>query len=118
MRRQRIGEVLSDLSAPPPPTDEQFERMTREEKAAYALDRSERNIAEFAGLVVEWNFAGDDGEVLPITSDSVMLLDQQAFESIQNAYAEATRRVAPPLPRPSPAGELSEEALTLPQEPL
>lgn len=117
MRRQRIAEVLTDLTANTPPTDAEFEALTPQERAAYAVALSERNIAEFAGLVVEWNFVDNDAPV-PVSVDGVKMLDQQAFEAIQAAYIEATRKVSPPLPQPSPAGEPSEAALTLPMEPL
>lgn len=119
MRRQRIGEVLTDLTAGAPPSDEEFAAMSRDERAKYALERSQRNIEEFAGLVVSWNFAADEtSEVLPVTADSVLLLDDGTFEALQDAYRAATRKVAPPLPQPSDGGEPSEEELTLPQEPL
>jgi hypothetical protein len=118
MRRQRIGEVLTDLIAAPPRTEDELAAMTRDERAAYAVALSERNIAEFASLVVGWNFVDDDGEPVLPSAAGVMLLDQQAFESIQTAYTEATRRVSPPLPPPSDDGEPSEAALTLPMEPL
>jgi hypothetical protein len=118
MRRQRIGEILGDLAeAATGPTDEDFNAMPARERAANALKLSERNIVEFAGLVAEWNFA-EDGIPVPIDVEGVKRLDQQAFEAIQAAYAEATRKASPPLPQPSPNGEQSEAVLSLPQEPL
>lgn len=118
MRRKRIGEVLSGLADGLPPSDEEFARMSREAQAEYALQRSERNIAEFASMVTEWNFTDDDGQPVPITPEGVKLLDNQAYEAIEAAYDEATRKVPRPLPQPSPVGEPSEVALSLPQEPL
>lgn len=118
MRRQRIGEVLSSLVDRPKTTDE-LTAMTPDEIAAWGTARSEANISEMADLIVEWNFDPYDlGTPIAIGADSVKLLDQQTYEAIGDAYAEATRKVSPPLPQPSPAGESSGVALTLPQEPL
>lgn len=118
MRRQRIGEVLDSL-ADRPKTDAELAAMTPDEIAIWGTERSERNIAEFAELVIGWNFdPWELGEPIEISSRSVKLLDQNTYDAIQDAYTEATRRVAPPLPEPSDGGEPSEAALMLPQEPL
>lgn len=127
MRRRRIGEVLDDLTAPPPKSREELTAMTREEQQAYTAQMSSDSIAELAGLIVDWNFAVPvkDEETgawvdtpVPLGPDGVLLMDDDTFTAIQDAYRTATTRVAPPLPEPSDAGEPSEAALMLPQEPL
>lgn len=118
MRRQRIGEVLGGL-VDRPKTQEELEAMDPDELVIWGSERSERNIAEFAELIVEWNFDPyDTGEAIAIDADGVKLLDQDTYDAIQDAYTAATRKVAPPLPQPSDDGEPSPVALMLPQEPL
>lgn len=118
MRRQRIGEVLAGL-VDRPKTDDELAAMTPDEIAAWGTARSEANISEFADLIEEWNFDPfDTGTPIAIDAGSVKLLDQQTYDAIGDAYAEATRKVSPPLPQPSDGGESSAVALTLPQEPL
>jgi hypothetical protein len=118
MRRQQLGEVINSL-VDPPRTREELERMTPKEVAEWSIARSERNLKDFAELVVSWNFDPyDTGEPIPVTVESVKLLDQATYDAIDEAYTAAVRRVAPPLPQPSPDGEPSGEELTLPQEPL
>lgn len=127
MRRQRVGEILDDVAAGAPLTEAEMAEMSRDEQTRWAVEQAERNIAEFAELLVEWNFAlpevdPDTGKVVdapvPATVDGVKLLDEETFRAIQDAYKSVTRLVAPPLPQPSDGGEQSEAALTLPQEPL
>jgi hypothetical protein len=118
MRRQRIGEVIHSL-ADPPKSQEELAAMTPAEVAAWGIERSERSLAEYASLIVEWNFDPyGDGAPIPIDVAGIKLLDQDTYDAIDNAYTAAVRRVSPPLPQPSPDGAQLAEELTLPMEPL
>lgn len=127
MRRRGIGEVLADLTSPPPKSREELQAMPREEVNAELLRISEQNMAEIADLVVDWNFAvtvKDEktgkwvDRAVQVSLEGIRLMDDDTFAAIQDGYTEATRRVAPPLPQPSDGGEPSEVELKLPQEPL
>lgn len=127
MRRQRIGEVISGLNVAPPPTRDDFNAMPRDEAQAALARITENNLREFAELLVDWNFAvpvKDEktgkwvDRPVPVGLEGARELDDDTFSAIQDAYLQATKRVAPPLPQPSDGGEPSEAALKLPQEPL
>lgn len=127
MRRRRIREVLDDLTVPPPKSREELAELSGEEQQAYVAQLTANAVGELIELVVDWNFAvpvKDEktgawvDKPQPVSIESAMLMDDDTFNAIQDAYRLATTRVAPPLPEPSDAGEPSEEALMLPQEPL
>ena len=64
----------------------------------------------YAQQLVAWNIEGDDGEILPLTLESVLGLDLDFNMQVIDAWKEAVAGVAAPLESDSPSGELSLEA--------
>lgn len=116
MRRRPLGELADLWEKPGAEDDRKVATMTRAEKAK----ETRENSALLAGLILEWNIAGGDGELAPITGESLLAYcDLDTINDIWDRYTEATTRVAPPLPSSSDGGQPSEEtALQLPTEPL
>ena len=84
---------------------------------ATAQNSGQGQVELFAKLLVEWNVTGDDGEVLPLTADSLWSLEKSTFSAIVEAWLENTREVDVPLEQPSSDGALSEVA-SIPTETL
>lgn len=124
MREPEIDEYFEWLS------DEQLEELSDGAKREYAEALTEHRCAQFARLLIRWNFTeiveteGPNGEIVetevkvPPTAEGVGRLDVETFTALWLAYDEATTRVAPPLPQRSDDGERSEVESTLPQESL
>ncbi|MEU6781499.1 hypothetical protein ABZ912_20025 [Nonomuraea angiospora] len=74
---------------------------------------------EFGRVLVSWNLEDEDsGEPIPCTPETFLDQDIELVQQIVTAWAENIAGVSRPLPPPSPGGEPSPEALSLPMEVL
>jgi hypothetical protein len=117
MRRRPLGELTEFWESETADRDNRpGSELTPPEKAARAKEQA----VELAGLIVDWNVAGRGDKAAAVSADSLLrYCDYDTINAIWQKYAEATTRVAPPLPSSSDDGQPSEEqALQLPTEPL
>jgi hypothetical protein len=113
MRRRPIGPTIEEgLSGV---EDRPWSELTAKERAI----KAQENAADLAGLIVEWNFADEQGQPVPATVDGILThVDNQMINDMWTAYGEGTSRVAPPLPDSSDGGSPTDEWDLPPQEPM
>lgn len=118
MRRRPLGEVTDQWLADDP--DLTDKRPASELNLRERAELMRRNAAKLVKLIIEWNVDGGGGEPAPISAKSLLThCDLNTINDIWDRYAEATTRVAPPLPSSSDDGQPSAETeLPLPMEPL
>lgn len=100
MRRRTLGEIAESYK------DDEIDRKPAGERTA-AESRAiiERNAADLASVIIEWNLADDNDEIAAITPHSVLrLIDPVMSRSVWDAYNEASSRVAAPLAQRSADG--------------
>lgn len=99
-KRQTLGEALAEW-ADDDVDAAAWDALTRDQRA----ERTRRNAAKIADLIVEWNFEDAKGQPVKPTAAGVLAhCDGLMISEMRTAYNTAISRVAPPLPTSSGPG--------------